>query len=179
MDRNLKICWLLIIVPVSIFLGYITNSYEYFVIEKNINLVDLFNLIITIFIAFYFSFYLQKQTEKDKMEKDFIMNKLYPILRDCESLKSFVRSNPNKNKINEILSNISNSLYYSNKFSIACNKKIDVDDLKNKMISFKSTITGGKMNNNRYIINDIKKSTKEIEEFEELLVKQIIRTNKM
>lgn len=179
MDKNISACWLLTVVPTSIFLGYITNSYEYFSIEKEINLVDLFNLIITIFIAFYFSNYLQKQTEQNKIEKDFIINKLKPILKDCESIKNCVENNNlGKKKIDELLSNISNGLYYSNQFSIICDKKIGIDELKNKMFVVKRQITE-KIKDRKYLVQDIRLSLKEIEEFEKLLFKQIIDINKM
>lgn len=179
MDKNISACWLLTVVPTSIFLGYITNSYEYFSIEKEINLVDLFNLIITIFIAFYFSNYLQKQTEQNKIEKDFIINKLKPILKDCENLKSSIKnSNLDRKKIDNLLSNISNGLYYSNQFSTLCRKNIEISNLKIKMFSVKKNITE-KVKGEKYIVQDIKLSIKEIEEFEEMLVKQIILINKI
>ena len=75
MNRNINILWLIVIIPISIFIGYITNSYYFFDISKEINLIELANLLVSIFIVFYFSYHLQKQMEKDKIEKDFIINK--------------------------------------------------------------------------------------------------------
>ncbi|GIM48823.1 hypothetical protein [Capnocytophaga stomatis] len=180
MDKKISILWLVIIVPICMFLGYLTNSYIYFSIEKNINILDLFNLIVTIFIAFYISHFLQKQTEKNRIEKDLIISKLSPILKESEQIKNFVKNNHlNKKKTDECLTNISNSLYYSDKFSTICKKKMDIESLKKKMFEMKRKITNGKIQNKKYILTDLTSSVKEIEQFEEAIVLQIVSINKM
>lgn len=179
MNRNINILWLVVIIPISIFIGYITNSYYFFDISKEINLIELANLLVSIFIVFYFSYHLQKQMEKDKIEKDFIINKMLPFLKECEFLKNSIENNNlNRTKINNSLKEISNTIYYSVKFSNICGKKLREEELRKSQIEIKKSITGGELKHNKYVLQD-NSAINKLQNFEEKIISEIVRVNKI
>lgn len=179
MKKNINILWLILIIPISIFIGYISNSYYFFDISKDVNLIELANLILSFFIAIYFSFYIQKQMEKDKIEKDFIINKMLPLLKECEFLKNSIENNNlNRTKINDSLKEISNTIYYSVKFSNICGKKLRAEELLNSQFEIKKSITGGQLKNNKYVLQD-NSAINKLQNFEEKIISEIVRVNKI
>ena len=108
-----------------------------------------------------------------------IINKMLPLLKECEFLKNAIENNNlNRTKINNSLKEISNTIYYSVKFSNICGKKLREEELRKSQIEIKKSITGGELKHNKYVLQD-NSAINKLQNFEEKIISEIVRVNKI
>lgn len=77
-------------------LGYNVDKifpYSYFVISKEVNIVDVFSIFTTVFLALYISRIIEMQKDQKKYEKEIVFNKINELCRVISCLKELIHKN--------------------------------------------------------------------------------------
>lgn len=89
MSKTVKFIVLPIIGFVLLYLGFVVgkiNMIQPFIVERNVNLVDLSSLIATIILAILVTLYFDKKSNNNRLEKDLIIKKIENISHVVENL---------------------------------------------------------------------------------------------
>ncbi|HEX8350206.1 MAG TPA: hypothetical protein VF598_09595 [Hymenobacter sp.] len=70
----------------------VSNQYNYFSIEKDINIIDVFTLLGTVFLAYYIPAVIDRRGQNTRVEKDIILGKINEYNTAIEDLMRSVRS---------------------------------------------------------------------------------------
>lgn len=181
MKYKINIFWLILIIPLSVLIGFLTTQYSYFQFAKELNIIDIFTLLFTIFIAFYLTEFIQKNIENKRFEKDLLISNINPILLITSSLKNSIQNRSlNVASTKSELRNISNSLHNLEIYSEMCISNLNSSKLKSQYFEIKKLITGGQIQNNDYILNPLQKKTAltKLNEFNIELISGILSINR-
>ena len=183
MKNQIRIFWLVPVILISGIFGYFTNSYSFFKFSYEIDLLNLFELIVTTTIGFYIASSLQKNYDARKFEKELVYNIINNLINKTKNINKFLSLN--SLKFNETvksfkdISSLISELKDINEFCIIVDKN-DLEKLRDLYTEIKPLITGGSVSDNNLILTrDHKNLSKtKLDEFKIKLISIMIKTNR-
>ncbi len=183
MKKEIKIYWLIPIIIISGIFGFLTNSFEFFNFKSEIDLVNLFTLVVTSSLGFYIASTLQNNIEVKKFEKELVYSTIKSLNNKTKNIEKYLSAN--SLKFNETIktfkdiSGLISELKEVNEFCLVVdNHSIKV--LRSIYIEIKPLITGGRVDNNNLTLSSehIKLSKSKLKKFKNRLIKIMIEVNR-
>lgn len=78
---------------VGLLFGFLFSNYEYFQFDSEINLIDLLNLMVSVFLAVYISIYLADKNSKNHVKRDYTIKEINEVSMLHKQLKSCADAN--------------------------------------------------------------------------------------
>ncbi|QQD14269.1 hypothetical protein [Sphingobacterium sp. UDSM-2020] len=77
----------------GILLGFLFCNYTFFEFDEKINLIELFNVLITAIVALFLTMYIQDKQSKTQKEKEFVINEINELHCFVKEIKGCSRKN--------------------------------------------------------------------------------------
>lgn len=143
---------LIISIILALIIGIVIGTKTQIVVENKINLSDCFNILVTLFVAFYLTFFLQRKIDKQKSHKDFIEKPL-TSLKDLVSFFSNSSVDYNKKDVLARIIKINRVLHDCAQRHKLLKISFDIELYKSKIFEIKQIITSKSENDGTYSLN--------------------------
>ena len=163
-------------------------QFEFFELDPKINLIEVANLCIVIFITIYIPAILADKLSNKRHVKNTLivkvqrieerLSKINMIVTDC-SQKNHISAS-NRNQILQEFTMLSNNVNALNKLLVQCNKKNfsnEADKLNKDRRAYKGIVTGADFESKKYTANTKKEEELALIKFQEFLSELIFKIN--
>jgi len=183
MGKKINFYWIIPVGLISGISGFLSSSFKYFDFNKEINLVNLFSIVVTTSFGVYIASTLRENIEAKKFEKELVHEPIRTLRYELKSLENNLYSNSLMfSEIVNSFKSISSLITEIEDFNNVC-LVVNSEDIKKFRMTFnqlKPLVTDNPVYKMKFKLetHDMNSSKKIVKVFQSLLINTMVKINR-